>query len=134
MNHHDLFERVKALLPEPALASYFVHWASNGRPAPTFISLIPHTDGTVTAMQGDMRERIIPVLDDEGKRRVFVDEASACEWAWSEVLQARRPAPVYSQEEEARFLANGDAKRRLFEEQERTWYAEHGDGNHNSAG
>ena len=106
---------------------YLLHWAADGRPLPTFISLIPHTNGTVTATQGDMRERIIPVVDEEGNRRVFPDEASACEWAWHEIQLARRPPTELTAEQQARFAANGEEKRRRRAERNAQWKAEHGD-------
>ena len=124
MNHRQLLEKIAELLPEPSQAGYFVHWAADGRPVPTFISLIPHADGTVTATQGDMRERVIPVLDGTGNPRVFPDETSACEWAWREVVIARTPSPPMSPAQVAENRANGDEKRRLMAERLARWRAE----------
>lgn len=126
MNHDELFGRVRDLLPDPDSAAYFLHWGSDGKAWPTFISLLPQADGTVLATQGDMRERIIPVLDETGQRRVFPDEASACEWAWTEIQIARRPQRSYSQAELERWRLQGEEKARLRAERERQWLAERG--------
>ena len=126
MNHRDVIQKVRAILPEPAIAGYFFDWSSNGRVSPVFITLIPHSDGTVTATYGDMRERIIPVVDDAGNPRVFPDEASACEWAWQGLQEALRPPIPLTAEQKARFTANGEEKRRRRAERNAQWKAEHG--------
>lgn len=124
MDHRQLLQKIEQLLPEPSQAGYFLHWAADGRPVPTFITLLPQADGTITATQGDFRERIIPVLDEAGNTRVFADEASACEWAWRQIVSAREPSPPISSEQAASNRANGDEKRRLMEERLVRWRAD----------
>lgn len=123
MNHEELFERIKGLLPEGAQAGYFLEWARDGRPVPTYICLLPRADGTVIATQGDLRTRAIPVLDENGQRRVFSDEANACEWAWEMIVLARASGPPINAEQRARNLVNGDEQRRLMAERLRRWEA-----------
>ena len=127
MEHSELYQRIATVVEEQVTAGYLLHWAADGHPLPTFISLIPHANGTVTATQGDLRERIIPVVDDAGNPRVFPDESSACEWAWQEIQSARRPPTILTAEQQARFAANGEEQRRRRGERNAQWKAEHGD-------
>jgi hypothetical protein len=120
VNHLEL-ERLVDELVTPDFAPYMFAWVEVGRPSSVFLSLIPQTDGTVLATRGDLREKVEPWVDDKGNRLVFLDENSACEWAWKEIQSARRPPRPMSSDERARTLANGEEKRILWEERLRRW-------------
>lgn len=107
MNHKQLYAMVKGILEEPSTYDYFIHWASDRRPTTAAVSLIRRRDGTVVATHGDSRLKIEPVLDADGNRLVFADEAAACEWAWAWIRTARVPPPIPTPSQEARGLASG---------------------------
>lgn len=125
MDHFELYKRIATVVEEQATVGYLLQWAANGRPLPTFISLIPHPDGTVTATYGELRERIIPVVDEYGARRVFADEASACEWAWQEIECARRPPRPRAEAEKAKAVRDGENITQQVAKLNRRWKAAH---------
>lgn len=119
MDHRELYTKVKGLLVEPAMYSYFIRSASDGQPGTAFINLIPHHDATVIATLGDNRMRIAPVTNEDGSRRVFPDEASACEWAWAEIQEARTPPPTPTPEQAQRARTSGREQIEAFEQAKR---------------
>ncbi len=123
MNHYELQTLIDGLV-SPEFAAYMFGWVEDGHPSSAFLSLIPKGDGTVTAARGDLRTKVEPWVDETGRPLVFADESSACEWAWNEIQLARQDPPPQSAEERARTLANGEEKRKLWEERLRRWEAE----------
>lgn len=119
MDHQELYARVKGLLEEPAMYGYFIRWASDGLPGTAFINLLPQHDGTVIATYGDNRMKIEPVTNEDGGRRVFPNEASACEWAWAEIQEARTPPATPTPEQTERALASGREQIEAFEQAKR---------------
>lgn len=119
LNRAELVERIRSVIPPDGVGvGYYLSW---GEPSAAMVSLIPGPDGTFTATEGDMRDRIVPVEDAPGHRRVFADESAACEWAWQIIRAARTPAPEVSAEQAERDrLASADVTAR-WEERVRQW-------------
>ncbi|WP_460772888.1 NTP transferase domain-containing protein [Microbacterium sp. GXF7504] len=125
VDHRELQARLAAL-PDVGRSGlpYLFAWVTSGRPSPVLVSLLPRRDGTVTAMLGDLREKVRPLTTDDGTPRVFADEAEACAWAWGRLrtglIDRRAPTP----EEEAEAQRSGDEIRARYARV----LEEHGDG------
>lgn len=116
MDHNELTTRVAAL---PGLANswqYLFQWAADGVPTTAFLTLVPRRDGTVTATRGDNREKIEPFPGPDGRLLVFADEAAACDWAWSVILDARAPTSPRTEAYDGRALRSAEDQRRRLEE------------------
>jgi hypothetical protein len=117
MNYEELKEKV-ATLPgmDSASVPYLLTRTFTGEANTSLLTLVAHRDGTYTATQGDNRSRIIPVVDADGHEVRFANEDSACEWAWSFLVEARGRIPSYSAEQRAQWAAAGAEIQRRFEE------------------
>jgi hypothetical protein len=115
MKYVDLIEKV-ATLPDVSRGSvpYLVTRTFTGEPNASLVTLVAHRDGTYTATYGDNRTRITPATDEEGRELRFLDEDSACDWAWGVLQRARSGVSTYDPEQRARDEAVGaDIERRF---------------------
>ncbi len=90
MNFEELVQKVESL-PNVGqdFGGYLVDIARTGRPTSAFVTLVPHRDGSWTATQGDLREKVETVTSSDGAPVRFPNEDAACRWAWEKVRAAR---------------------------------------------
>lgn len=120
MKYRELVDRVTRL-PNvgTSFCPYVIQWSFDGPPTTAMYTLIPHSDGTFTASEGDLREKTEPVLDADGSVRIFRNEDAACEWAWGAIRAARIPPPGYTAEQTERALKSAAEQHRRYAELDR---------------
>lgn len=103
MRFEELVERV-ATLPRMDRASvpYLVTRVQGGEPNTSLLTLVERPDGTYTATHGDLRARVTPITETDGRELRFLNEGSACDWAWGYLQEARGRIPSYDAAQRAR--------------------------------
>lgn len=111
MKFDELFHRVATeLVPTPSGASYLLSHADEGDTiSSVHLTLVRRRDGTYYATQGDDRDGYTYRTDDQGNLLEFSGEEAACQWAWEQLKEARKPPPPRSLEDQTRIDAEAAA-------------------------